>query len=202
MTVQVTRYRGKVASWDVVNEVLAEDGTLADTFWPRRLGPGYIADAFRWAHQADPKARLYLNEYDLETSAAKRAGALDLVTRLRRTGVPVHGVGVQAHLSVELGLPAELAGALRRFSDSGFDVAITELDVRMVLPATSRKLAAQAAIYQGAFDACARARRCVEFTTWGFTDRHSWIPEFLPGQGAAPDAETRVPEPGRQNRPR
>lgn len=180
----VSRYRGRVAVWDVVNEPLAEDGTPRDGFWLSRLGPGYLADAFHWARAVDPAAQLYLNEYGTETNAAKARGLHELVRDLRARGVPVDGVGFQTHKLLTSRLSA-LGDVLRRFADLGLDVAITELDVRVPVPADATELAQQAEVYAWAAQACLAVPRCRSITTWGFTDARSWIPAQYPGWGAA-----------------
>ncbi|MGH3387364.1 MAG: endo-1,4-beta-xylanase, partial [Actinomadura sp.] len=119
---EVGRYRGKVAYWDVVNEAFNEDGTLRQTIWLDQLGPGYIADAFRWAHQADPKAKLYYNDFNLESIGPKSDAALALVGQLRAQRVPIHGVGFQGHLAIQFGFPSDLADNFRRFAAAGMDV--------------------------------------------------------------------------------
>jgi endo-1,4-beta-xylanase len=183
--VEVGRYRGKVRAWDVVNEAFNEDGTRRDTVFQQKLGDGYIADAVRWAHQADPSAKLYVNDYNIEGLNPKSDATYELVRSLRRQGVPIDGVGVQAHLAIQYGFPPGYRENLKRFTALGLDVAITEADVRMVLPADDAKLATQAGYFKQLWDGCHAVRRCVEFTTWGFTDRHSWVPGTFPGQGAA-----------------
>ena len=92
----VGRYRGRIRGWDVVNEALNDDGTLRPTPWLTIIGVDYLAQAFRFAHAADPAAELYYNDYALE-NAPKRNGALDLVRRLRAAGIPITGVGLQGH---------------------------------------------------------------------------------------------------------
>jgi endo-1,4-beta-xylanase len=148
------------------------------------LGPGYIADAFRWARAADPQAKLYINDYEVEYDTPKRAALHELVRDLRAQGVPVDGVGFQTHVPLHSEL-RQLPGTLRMFADLGVDVAITELDVRMELPVDSAKLARQAELYHRATTACLAVSRCVSLTVWGFTDAYSWVPEALPGWGAA-----------------
>ena len=101
-------FRGKVWAWDVVNEAFNDDGTLRDTLWLRVLGPEYIADSFRWAHEADPKAVLFYNDYNIEGVNAKSDAVYDLVRTLRRQGVPVEGVGLQGHLGTQYGLPGDV----------------------------------------------------------------------------------------------
>jgi endo-1,4-beta-xylanase len=184
VTAVVSHYRDRVWAWDVVNEALDEDGTLRDTLWLRKLGPGYIADAFRWAHAADPSARLFINDYGTEEPTRKSDALLRLVRDLRAQGVPVDGVGFQAHLESDR-RPVGLAANLRRFAALGVSVAITELDVRVKLPASPEKLRQQAGVYRDVLAGCLSVPACVSLTVWGFTDARSWIPGYHRGYGAA-----------------
>jgi len=193
---QVGHFRGRVYQWDVVNEVFEDDGSLRDTIWLRSLGPGYIADAFRWAHQADPRAALYVNDYNNEGLNAKSDAYYALVRQLRSAGVPVHGYGMQGHLAVQYGFPAGVPENLSRFEALGLQTAFTEVDVRMPLPADPIKLQAQAYGFSTLLSACLLARRCVSYTVWGFTDRYSWVPGVFEGEGAAtPYDENLQPKP-------
>ena len=185
ITAVAGHFRGKVHAWDVVNEPFNEDGSLRDNLWLQKLGPGYIADALRWTRAADPTAKLYLNDYNIEGVNAKSDAMHDLVRSLRQQGVPLDGVGFQAHLAIQYGFPSRMQQNLQRFADLGVDVAITELDVRMALPADSSKLATQAAYYSDVTNACLAVSRCVGITVWDYTDKYSWIPDVFPGQGVA-----------------
>ncbi|MFE5244813.1 MULTISPECIES: endo-1,4-beta-xylanase [unclassified Streptomyces] len=185
ITDQVRHFKGDIWQWDVVNEAFNDDGTLRDSIWLRKLGPGYIADAFRWAHQADPKARLFINDYNIEGVNAKSTALYDLVTELRKQRVPIHGVGVQGHLGVQYSAPHDIADNLARFDRLGLETAITEADVRMPMPADSTKLEAQAEGYGVLLRGCLLTPGCNDFTVWGFTDAYSWVPDTFPGQGAA-----------------
>jgi endo-1,4-beta-xylanase len=183
----VSHFRGRIYQWDVVNEVIDDDAQLRDTIWLRELGPGYIADAFRWAHAADPAAKLYLNDYNVEGVNPKSDAYHELARQLLADGVPVHGMGVQGHLGVQFGFfPASnVAANLGRFEDLGLETSVTEADVRMLLPADTVKLQAQAQGYNTLLQGCLLARRCTSFTVWGYTDRYSWVPGFFEGEGAA-----------------
>lgn len=128
----VGRYRGRVDGWDVVNEALAEDGSLRRSPWLEIIGEDYIAKAFEFAREADPDAELYYNDYSL-TSPAKRAGAVELVTRLQDAGVPIDAVGLQGHYRLDSPSTEALDRSLRAFADLGVAVMVTELDVN-VLP--------------------------------------------------------------------
>jgi endo-1,4-beta-xylanase len=199
ITTEVRHYRGKVYSWDVVNEAFNEDGTYRETLWYKTLGPGYIADALRWAHEADPHAKLYLNDYNIEAVGPKSDAYYALVKDLKAKGVPLDGIGFQTHLALQYGYPTTIEENLRRFSALGLDTALTEVDVRMQLPATADKLAEQASWYGDLAKACLSVRRCVGITIWDFTDKYSWIPGVFPGEGAAlPWDEQLNPKPAYQ----
>lgn len=181
---EASYFRGRVWAWDVVNEALDEDGTLRDSLWARRLGPDYIADAFRWAEAADPDAKLFINDYGIEGINTKSDAMYALVGRLLAQGVPIDGVGFQVHWSLDP-LPDTLQANLERFAALGVDVAITELDVRMPEPATEEQLKRQAELYAQVVGACLAVPRCVSVTVWGFSDAYSWVPSQYPGRGAA-----------------
>lgn len=113
ITTEVKRYKGRIQQWDVVNEVFEEDGSLRNSIWLQKLGPSYIADAFRWAHAADPKAKLFLNDYNVEGVNAKSTAYYELAKRLRAEGVPVQGFGIQGHLAIQYGFPGRWRGTSR-----------------------------------------------------------------------------------------
>jgi endo-1,4-beta-xylanase len=184
ITAEMRHFRGRIWQWDVVNEALDEDGTLRDTIWLRALGPDYLADAFRWAHAADPAALLFYNDYNIEAVGPKSDAVYALVKRLRAQGVPIDGVGFQAHETVSWA-PPTLRQNLARFDALGVRTAITEADVRMPLPVTDTGLQAQAAGFDALLRACLLTSRCRSFTVWGCTDRYSWVPGWFAGQGAA-----------------
>ncbi|WP_405659495.1 endo-1,4-beta-xylanase [Streptomyces sp. NBC_01166] len=185
ITDQVTHFKGEIWQWDVVNEAFNDDGTLRDSIWLRKLGPGYIADAFRWAHRADPKARLFINDYNIEGVNAKSTALHELVTELREQHVPVHGVGIQGHLGVQYSAPHDIADNMLRFDRLGLETAITEADVRIPMPADSTELEAQAEGYAVLLRGCLLTPGCNDFTVWGFSDTYSWVPDTFPGEGAA-----------------
>jgi len=182
---EMGRYRGKIRAWDVVNEMFNEDGSRRQSIYQQKLGDGYVADAFRWARAADPSAKLYINDYNTEGINAKSTGLYNMVRTLKQQGVPIDGIGIQTHLATKYGFPTSFRQNMERFAALGLDIAITEADVRIPLPADAAKLNTQASYYKQIWDACHAVPRCVEFTTWGYTDRHSWVPGTFPGEGAA-----------------
>lgn len=136
ITTVVTRYRGKVKGWDVVNEALNEDGSLRDSPWLRIIGEDYIIKAFEFARDADPAAELYYNDYNLN-KADKVAGAVRLVNELTAAGVKPDAVGMQAHYSIYYPDIKEVEQSILALIDAGVNVAITELDVTVLpLPET------------------------------------------------------------------
>ena len=184
----VGRYRGRIKGWDVVNEALEDDGTLRRTPWLTILGEDYLAAAFRFAHEADPDAELYYNDYELER-APKRRGAVELIRRLQDQGIPIAAVGLQNHDRLDWPSPAQEDSTIDAFAALGVRVMITELDVD-VLPHTAGAnpfvdglpdslQQALARRYAELFASYLRHRGTVtRVTFWGVTDRDSWLNNF------------------------
>jgi len=196
----VGRYKGRIQSWDVVNEALNEDGTLRASPWLKIIGEDYIAKAFEYAHEADPNAQLNYNDYSLETEA-KRKGALALIAKLKAQGVPVTTVGLQGHDSLAWPSLEDEDATISAFSKLGVKVAITELDIN-VLPNTMHQQTAEVSLkvqqdtklnpyadglpqsvqqelaqrYAGLFKVFLNHRDVVtRVTFWGVTDADSWL---------------------------
>ena len=181
----VGRYRGRVVAWDVVNEAMGDSGSLRDTIWLRVIGPEYIDMAFHWAHEADPDALLFYNDYSAEGLGHKSDAIYALVQGLVQRGVPIHGVGLQMHTSLgACPRHEDVATNIDRLAALGLEVHITEMDVRIPEPVTEEELDAQARIYRDMLRVCISAENCTAFVLWGFADCHSWIPDFFPGYGA------------------
>jgi endo-1,4-beta-xylanase len=160
----------------VVNEAFESDGSLRDSLWLRGIGPDYIEMAFRWAHEADPGAKLFYNDFAAEGMAAKSDAVYGLLARLLSQGVPVHGAGLQMHLEAgKAPSRHEIEQNMNRLAALGLEIHVTEMDVRLSLPATVEKLAAQAAIYSEVVGACVAVNACRSITFWGVTDSHSWV---------------------------
>jgi endo-1,4-beta-xylanase len=175
-------FKSSVSIWDVVNEPITDGGALRQSVFMRRLGAGYIAEAFRIARGVDPHAKLYLNEIGAEGINPKSDKLYEIVRGLKAQGL-IDGVGFQTHSNLK-GLPADFVENMRRFRALGLDVAITEADVGLRLPASAADLQAQASIYAQIVRSCL-AVSCRTLTFWGFTDGRSWISETQPGMGAA-----------------
>jgi endo-1,4-beta-xylanase len=196
ITTVVSHYKGKVFAWDVVNEAMGDSGTLRDSIWYNQpgiglSGTGYVEQAFRWAHAADPDALLFYNDYGIEdqycyngSSAGPDGGKFqavyDMVKDFVARAVPIDGVGFQMHIDTN-GCPtsAVLADHFQKIAALGLQVHITEMDVK--IPDTSAaSLQAQAATYQRILNVCLQSPGCTAFQTWGFTDRHTWLPDNFP----------------------
>ncbi|MGB7762376.1 MAG: endo-1,4-beta-xylanase [Bryobacteraceae bacterium] len=203
----VGRYRGRINGWDVVNEALNEDGTLRRSQWQRIVGDDYIAKAFEYAHEADPKAELYYNEYSLENEA-KRKGGVELIRKLLAQGIPVAAVGLQGHYHMDWPDIEKVDATIAAFQALGVKVNITELDVD-VLPQVTRTHTADVSAkaeggansnpytaglpapqqqaladrYAALFRVFLKHRDAItRVTFWGVTDKHSWLNNF-PAQG-------------------
>src|ERR1035441_922359 len=124
----VGRYKGRIQVWDVVNEALNEDGTLRQSPWMKIIGEDYIAKAFQYAHEADPKAVLRYNDYSLENEP-KRNGAIALIKKLQAQGVPVTSIGLQGHGNLSFPTAEQEDATIAAFAKLNLQVMITELDI-------------------------------------------------------------------------
>jgi endo-1,4-beta-xylanase len=170
----VSRYKGRIAEWDVVNEALADDGELRDSVWLRKLGPDYVSLAFQWAHEADPDARLYYNDFSIESlgyGSQKVPALVRMLDEMQARGVPIHGVGFQMHADGEYpGTEQGIVDVMRLLRERNLTVEVTELDVR------ASDEAARAARYREIGLACNRSPNCTGVTTWGLHDGRTWLP--------------------------
>lgn len=172
------RYAGKVVSWDVVNEAVQDDGSLRQSVFLQVLGPNYIRDSFIAAHEYDPSAKLYYNDYGIEVVNPKSNGVYALLRQLVQQGVPVHGIGMQAHIDARYApTSAQLRANFQRFAELGLAINLSELDVRVAgIPGTRvQKLALQQQIYHQVVSACLQTPACDATTVWGVSDKYSWI---------------------------
>ncbi len=185
----VGHYRGKIVEWDVANEIMGDDGALRKNLWYNRIGPDYLDFAFQWAHEADPSARLYLNDYNNQGKGKKSDAIYNLVADMKSRGIRIDGVGLQTHIGTSLAgsvsAMSDISWNMARLNALGLETPITEMDVALPLPSTPASLQVQATGYAGVLGACMTATNCTSFTTWGFTDKYSWIPSYRPGYGDA-----------------
>jgi endo-1,4-beta-xylanase len=199
ITTEVSRYKGRIWQWDVANEFFTDSNPSTinpNDFWVSHLGTGVIADAFRWAHQADPHALLFYNDYNIageDGSNAKSDAVFAWLKDMLAQGVPIHGVGDQGHLDTQFGFSgARMQQDLERYASLGLKVAITEADVRTnvdgpatQVPTDSLAQFAQPFEFGQMLKAAMAVPDCLSFTVWGFGDADSWVPGFFTGEGYA-----------------
>jgi endo-1,4-beta-xylanase len=197
------RYQGRIKGWDVVNEALNEDGTLRDSPWRKIIGDDYLAKAFEFAHNADPQAELYYNDFSLE-NGPKRSGAVALIKKLQAAGVKVSGIGSQGHYQLDSPSIKRVDESISAFEKLGLKVMITELDVN-VLPSPTHSLGAEVSMhfesraglnpypnslpgsvqqqlaqrYADLFSVFLKHRAHISRVTfWGVTDGNSWLNDW------------------------
>jgi endo-1,4-beta-xylanase len=184
ITTEATHYKGECYAWDVVNEPFNSDGSFKQDVFFNAMGSGYIADALRTAHAADPSAKLYLNDFNIEGQNAKSNAMFSLAQSLLAQGVPLNGIGFESHFILGQ-IPSDMQANMQRFANLGLDVAVTELDDRITLPASSANLQQQATEFSEVVQDCLNVSRCVGVTQWAVGDADSWVPGTFAGQGAA-----------------
>jgi endo-1,4-beta-xylanase len=196
----VSRYRGRIKGWDVVNEALNDDGTLRESPWRKLIGDDYIEKAFQFAHEADPQAQLHYNDYALE-NPRKRRGAIALIKKLQAEGIPIAAIGLQSHVKMDWPSTNQVDETISDFAKLGVKVMITELDVDVVPATQANRTAditlnarpnANADVYAAGLPEAmqqALAKRYADLfrvylkhradisrvTFWGVTDGDSWL---------------------------
>jgi endo-1,4-beta-xylanase len=190
----VGRYSGKVYAWDVVNEPFNDDGSMRNSVWYNGPGIGFagkgtklIEQALKWAHAADPQAKLFVNEFGAEMLNGKSNALYAMAKDFVKRGIPLSGIGFQLHVGDSFDSFDALSSFranIKRFAALGLEVQFTEVDVREN-NAGRANMSAQAETYKDLLSECLRQPACTAFQTWGFTDKHSWIPAENPGYGWA-----------------
>lgn len=190
----VGRYKGQIYAWDVVNEAVADDSTqfLRKTDWYTIIGEDFISKAFEYAHEADPNAKLFYNDYNAVTPQ-KRDRIYKLLKKLKESGVPIDGIGIQGHWSIYGPSEMDLRKAIEMYSSLGLDVQITELDVsiypseqgrRDFRPGESDKFTPelqqkQMEKYEMLFRVFRDYKDAITgITFWNVSDKHSWLDTF------------------------
>ena len=175
----VGHWKGKLFAWDVVNEAITDDGAgYRNSVWFQHLGAAFIERSFRAARAADPAAHLIYNDYGAEALNAKSNRVYSLVRDLKNAGVPIDGVGLQFHVNGAAPPPlADVATNLDRLIALGLTVNFSEIDIRVAdVPGTqAEKLARQRTLYHDVIALCAARPKCHSASTWGITDKHTWI---------------------------
>ncbi len=195
----MSRYKGKIYAWDVVNEAVPDGGE--SIYRPSKfyeiIGEDYIEKAFEYAHAVDPNAKLFYNDYNTENKV-KRDKIFQIVKKLKEKGVPIHGVGLQGHWSIYEPTAQELEASISQFASLGLDVQITELDLSVYPKEHERRakkntdeglltddmIQKQTAQYKMIFDTFRKHKGTLTGVTfWNVSDRSSWLDNFpVPGR--------------------
>ncbi len=183
----VTHFKGKVSSWDVVNEAFNDDGTMRNSIWVQHLGSDYVARCFQYAHEADSTVLLFYNDYGNEYSSAKRTAITNMINDFKSRKIPISGIGMQFHMTYTQS-DANIIAAISAAAATGLKVHISELDIRLNSNKDKTSFTAQLATEQAdrykfvvkTFNAIPAAQQ-YGITTWNVGDADSWIPNW---QGA------------------
>ena len=181
----VGKYKEKIREWDVVNEVLDDDQSVVRTnpgtyklrpsIWATYIGEEFIDSAFVWAHEADPSAKLYINDYGVESMGSTKAEAyFNLVKRLQSSNLPIDGCGLQCHLTTGQLDTLRLENNIQRYAPLGLNCIITELDIALANPSAPDALETQAKEYAAITRVFLRNDNCPTLMVWGISDNHSW----------------------------
>jgi endo-1,4-beta-xylanase len=195
ITAVVSRYKGTIYAWDVVNEAISDkqDEYFRPSLWYKICGEEFVSKAFQWTHEADPDALLFYNDYN-EINATKREKIIRMVKDMQAKGVPIHGIGLQGHWAVNEPSKEQLDQTLNDFSKLGLKIQITELDIS-VYPKehnardrkaedydtvfTAEKEQKQLEVYKTCFDLFRKYRKHISAVTfWNISDRSSWLDNF------------------------
>ncbi|WP_017472988.1 endo-1,4-beta-xylanase [Amphibacillus jilinensis] len=185
----VTRYKGRIYAWDVVNEAISDEGNVLyrQSKWLEIIGDDFIDYAFRFAHEADPDALLFYNDYN-ESNPQKREKIYQLAQGLLSRDVPIHGIGLQAHWNLYDPSLQDIEAAIKRYAELGLTLHITEMDVSMfrfddkrtdLEKPTKEMLALQAERYANFFELFTTYDQAISSVTfWGVSDRYTWLSDF------------------------
>ncbi len=179
-------FKGKVKAWDVLNEAFNEDGSLRNSIWKQHIGASYIEKAFVFAHEADPEAILFYNDFNLALNDKKRDAVVSLIRNLKQRNIPIHGIGLQMHISIYYPSNVVIASAMKEFYQLGLKVHLSELDISLnprgldieltdkLLQKQAQKMYSVSLLYQ-------QIPKAYQYgiTFWGHSDVHSWIPSFF-----------------------
>ena len=181
----VRYFKPSILSWDVVNEAFNEDGSLRNTIWLEHIGPSYIELAYRTAHEANPDAKLFYNDFGLEMNPTKRKAVINFFNHLKSRGVPIDGIGLQMHVDIKYTEAAMIEDAIRDVANNHYDVHLSEVDISLnplgkAYQLTTKDLEAQADLMVKIVRAYKNIPKYQQFgiTFWGVSDQYSWIPSY------------------------
>jgi endo-1,4-beta-xylanase len=180
----VSHFRGKVSAWDVVNEAFNEDGSLRNSIWKEKIGDQYIEKAFIYAHEADPDALLFYNDFNLESNSKKRNAVISYCNGLRNRGVIVHGIGLQMHIDI-FSDAAQIAESFNDVAQNGYKVHVSELDISV--NSSGQNFTLNSSLFEK--QAGLLGKIVINYkqippayqygiTFWGVSDNESWIPLY------------------------
>jgi endo-1,4-beta-xylanase len=181
----MTRYKGKIPQYDVVNEAINDDGSMRESVWYKVIGPDYIDIAFQIAHEADPNAELIYNDYSVAFKGWTHAEAsYQMVKKMVDKGVPIDAVGFQLHLAADQPYSEQaIRDNIKRYEALGLKVEFSEIDIRVPVPTSDELIVQQTAMWQSLMDIAVTEPAVESFVMWGYSDVNSWIPKTFGGYG-------------------
>jgi len=179
------RYRGRMYLWEITTAVFDNVGKMRESFWSKSLGEDYIEQIVAWAREADPQAKLFLNQdYAFDPVGATSDAVYDLLRQFRSRGIRIDGIGLGSVLLLNrVPKPQDMATNLTRLSALGMEIHIDHFEVSVPVPATDQNLERQALAYSDYLTTCLSIANCKGFLTWGFTDKYAWAPNRWKGMG-------------------
>lgn len=172
-----TKYdsQNPIIGWDVVNEVLDDNGNLRNSKWLQIIGPDYIEKAFEYAHEADPSMKLFINDYNIENNGVKTQAMYDLVEKLKSEGVPIDGIGMQMHININSNID-NIKASIEKLASLGVKIQVTELDMNMNGNVSNEALLKQARLYKQLFDLFKAEKQYITAVVfWGVSDDVTWL---------------------------
>jgi endo-1,4-beta-xylanase len=183
----VQHFKGKVKAWDVVNEAFLDDGTLRNSIWKQNIGSTYLEKAFRYAHQADPDAKLFYNDFSVASNSVKRGAIIKFLNSLKFKGVPVDGIGLQMHIYTAFPENNDITQAMMDVVQNDYLLHLSEIDISMNPLARSMSFAPQAELERQAQKLAFIVKQYKSLpkryqfgiTIWGVGDGDSWIRTYF-----------------------
>lgn len=183
----VDRYKDSIFIWDVVNEILADDGSLKNTIWREIIGDDYIERAFWFAHDANPKAKLFYNEYNCEITG-KRESVVEFYNKAKKQNIPLDGIGLQGHFGIYYPTADMFRDVFKTYAKTDMRLEITEMDMSMfryedhrtdLKQPTKEMIETQAKSYGEFFALFREYKDLIDGVTfWGVSDRYTWLDDF------------------------